>query len=125
MALIGKMVPCHSREAVVIIRSYRNGIIEGCLQHPRLDKEEEIQSLSQMILLLNSLLDLEHCPNRPLPLARPKYDYMEDVFVFHIQILFQEHFTWQGKLIWQNENQEVVFHSVLELIQLLDEILAE
>lgn len=125
MALIGKMLPCHSREAVVIVRSYKSGIVEGCLQHPRLDKNEEIQSLSQMVLLLNSLLDLENCPNRPLPLVRPEYANMEAVSVFRIQILFREHYTWQGKLVWQNENQEVVFHSVIELIQLLDEILAE
>ena len=45
--------------------------------------------------------------------------------VFRIQILFREHYTWQGKLVWQDENQEAVFRSVLELIQLIDEILAE
>ena len=28
-------------------------------------------------------------------------------------------------LIWQEENRETVFHSAIELIQLLDEILGE
>lgn len=45
--------------------------------------------------------------------------------MFRIQILFREHYTWQGKLVWQNERQEYVFHSAIELLQLLDEILAE
>lgn len=68
MNIRGKMIPCGSREAVVTVLSYKNGIMEGYLQHPRLDKKEKIQSLSQMILLLNSLVDLEDCPGRSLPL---------------------------------------------------------
>ena len=39
-------------------------------------------------------------------------------------ILFQEHYTWQGRLIWLNENQEAAFRSAIELLKLLDEILA-
>ena len=41
------------------------------------------------------------------------------------QILFREGHTWQGRLIWQDEGQEAVFQSGIELIQLLDEIMAE
>lgn len=122
--LQGRMLPCNSREAVVTIRTYENGIIDGCLQHPRLEKKEELKSLSQMILLLNSLLDMEACPNSPLPLVLSENGSGEDAAVFRIQILFREHYTWQGKLIWQNENMEVVFHSGIELLQLFDEILA-
>ena len=63
-----QMTPCHSREAVVTVLSYCNGRMNGYLQHPRLDKTEELQSLSQMVLLLGSLLELEDCPKRPMPL---------------------------------------------------------
>jgi len=119
------MIPCQSREAVVTVKSYCNGIMDGCLQHPRLDREEQIQSLSQLVLLLNSLLDLEDCPNNPLPFISLAYNSEDSMAVFRIQILFREHHTWQGKLVWQNENKEIVFHSCIELLQLLDEILAE
>lgn len=125
MAYQGKMLPCNSREVVVTVRSYHNGIMDGCLRHPRLDRKEELQSLSQMILLLNSLMDLESCPNHPLPLVCSEHNEEEDAAVFRIQILFREHYTWQGKLIWRNENQEAAFHSAIELLQMLDEILAE
>ena len=120
-----KMVPCGSREAVVTVISYENGIMSGYLQHPRLDKKEKLQSLSQMVLLLNSLMDLENCPNPPPPFVHPEYNGEEGKEVFRIQILFREHYTLQGKFVWQNEKREFVFHSVLELLQLLDEILAE
>lgn len=125
MGLSEKMLPCQSREAVVTVSFYQNGIMKGFLRHPRLEKKEEFESLSQMILILNGLLNLEECPNHPLPLIHDKGNAEGSIAVFRIQILFREHFTWQGKLIWQNENQEAVFHSALELIQLIDEILAE
>ena len=125
MELRGKMIPCRSREAVVTVLSYRNGIMDGYLQHPRLEGREKIQSLSQMVLLLNSLIDLEDCPNRSLPLVSGEQERDRKYSVFRIQVLFREHYTWQGRLIWQNENQEIVFRSVIELIQLFDEILGE
>ena len=123
MMLREKMIPCQSREAIVTVLSYHNGIMDGWLLHPRLEKSEKIQSLSQLVLLLNSLIDLEGCPNRALPLV-PRGDVKKGE-IFRIQILFREHYTWQGRLIWQDEETETVFHSCLELMQLIDEILAE
>ncbi len=125
MVLREKMFPCQSREAVVTVWDYHNGIVDGYLQHPRLAGKEKIQSLSQMILLLNSLIDLEDCPNPSLPLIPNSHEENEKAEVFRIQILFREHYTWQGRLIWQRKNLEVVFHSVIELIQLFDEMLGE
>lgn len=120
-----KMIPCNSREAIITVRSYKDGIMSGCLQHPRLQKAEEIKSLSHALLLLNNLVDLESCPDRPLPLVCPEINVEKDCAVFRIQILFREHYTWQGKLIWQNENREIIFHSAMELMQLLDEVLED
>ncbi|MCI8559673.1 MAG: hypothetical protein HFH03_00890 [Dorea sp.] len=107
------------------MKTYKNGIMDGYLQHPRLKEKEKIQSLSQMVLFLDGLLGLEYCPDQPLPLICSENGSKEGIDVFRIQILFREHYTWQGRLIWQNENQEAVFHSAIELLQLLDEILAE
>lgn len=125
MKLRGKMIPCQSREALVTVMSYRGGIIDGCLQHPRLDQKVNITSLSQLILTLNSLLDQEDCPRCPMPLVKGEERDGKHMAVFRIQILFREHYTWQGRLIWQDEETETVFHSCLELMQLIDEILAE
>lgn len=119
------MLPNHCREAIVTVKTYKNGIMNGWLQHPQLEGKEEFQSLSQMVLILDGVLDLEHCPNQPSPLACRLEKPVKGTDVFRIQILFREHYTWQGRLIWQNENLEIVFHSAIELIQLLDEILAE
>lgn len=125
MVLRERMIPCHSREAVVTVISYHYGIMDGYVQHPRLNKRERVRSLSQMILLMNSLMDLEHCLNRPLPLIRQECDSVESIAVFNIQIFFREHYTWQGRLVWEDQKKEIIFHSAMELTQLIDEILAE
>lgn len=70
MMLREKMFPCQSREAVVTIQSYHDGIMDGYLQHPRLARREKVQSLSQMILLLNSLIDYGRL-SEPLPIPGP------------------------------------------------------
>ena len=48
MMLQGKMIPCQSREALVTVSSYRNGIVDGYLQHPRLNEKVNIESLTQL-----------------------------------------------------------------------------
>lgn len=57
------MLPCQSREAFVTVTSYRGGIMDGYLRHPRLEgKAVRIQSLAQLILTLDALVELESCP---------------------------------------------------------------
>ena len=114
-----------SREAVVTVRSYQNGILDGYLQHPRLEKKEKLKSVSQLVLLLGGLIDLEGSWSTPMSFVTREHLNAEDAAVFKIQIMFREHYTWQGRLIWQDEETETVFDSCLELMQLIDEILAE
>lgn len=123
MMISGKMTPCRSREAIVTVLDYRDGVMDGYLQHPRLTKKERIYSLTQMMLLLDSLLDLEDCPNSPPSFVFSADSIQNSTAVFHIQILFREHYTWQGRLVWKNEDQETVFSSELELMKLFDEVL--
>ena len=52
------MLPCQSREAFVTVTSYRGGIMDGYLRHPRLEgKAVKIQSLAQLILTLDALVE--------------------------------------------------------------------
>ena len=69
MELRRQMIPCMSREAVVTVLSYEGGILDGYLQHPRLKEKKRIRSLSQTVLLLDDLLNLEDCPGSPVPLV--------------------------------------------------------
>lgn len=122
----GKMLPCHGREAIVTVFSYKSGIMDGYLQHPGLEEKKEFRSLSQLMLELNQLLDTQKPPNSlQLPLVYLEKEEKRHRKRFRIDVLFREHHTWQGKLILEDEKQEAVFRSVMELMELIDEILGE
>ena len=121
-----KMIPCGNREAIVTVLSYRSGNMSGYLQHPGLKTAKMISSLSELMLTLDRLLDMEDCPGgSPLPLVYPEHEKACKKAVFRIDVLFRDHHTWQGRLVWETENREAVFRSVVELMQLMDEILGE
>ncbi|MBQ1456962.1 MAG: hypothetical protein IIZ20_00455 [Butyrivibrio sp.] len=39
---------------------------------------------------------------------------------FIIQVKFRQHATWQGVVVWAEENKRGKFQSAMELIQLMD-----
>ena len=118
-----KLIPCQTMEALVAVTEYQDGLMTATLRHPRMDGALPVRSMSELILTLDSLLDLEECPASPLPLVRPIPEEECAIATFQIQVLFREHCTWQGRLVWKDTNQEASFRSVLELMQLLDDIL--
>ena len=121
-----KLIPCGSREAIVTVLSYSSGNMIGYLQHPGLRAAKKFSSLSELMLLIEQLLDMEDCPGGlPLPLVWPEHEKECKKAVFRIDVLFRDHHTWQGRLVSERENREAVFQSVLELMQLMDEILEE
>lgn len=119
------LMPCQTKQALFLVTAYHCGEVQGLLLHPRLAQAQPIQSLPQMLLLLDGLLDLEHCPQPPAPLAPPLPEALSPLAEFQIQVLFREYHSWQGRLVHLETGQEAPFRSVLELIQLLDDVLSE
>jgi hypothetical protein len=39
---------------------------------------------------------------------------------FIVNVLYQEHSTWQGTVTWVDENKTQTFRSALELLRLID-----
>lgn len=109
-----KLIPCRTMEALVAVTEYQDGVMTGILRHPWLDGPVVVRSISQLILTLDSLLDLEECPEQPLPLVRPIPEEECAIATFQIQVLFREFFTWQGRLVWKEQELETSFRSVLE-----------
>lgn len=68
-------------------------------------------SLSRLIVLLDDLMDRE---SSGVPGALP------GKASFELDILFRQNYSWQGRLKWPEAGKEAVFHSVLELIFLLE-----
>ncbi len=120
-----KSYPTKTYDAILYVTAYQEGRLEGLLTHPRLDTPQKIDSVPQMLFLLDELLSRED-----LLLSYPgsdpigKHD-LRPLATLRLQILFQEHHTWQGCIQWEEGGKSLPFRSVLELIQILDEILTD
>ena len=126
-----------SRKMIVCIDSYREGIFQGRLS----DREGSIrsfQSLSQFLVMVEQLLEQEDGPQSDT--ARRSFSACliqpcETIHhggiprgaqaTFELQILFRQHTSWQGVLVWQEQKMEQTFRSVLELLLLIDSALRE
>jgi len=115
--------PCRTNDAVLLAQSYEEGEMSGMLIHPRLGSPREIRSVPQLILLLDELLVQEESLISYHAFEPTGYESIERMATLRIQILFREHYTWQGCILWEEQRKEATFRSVLELIQILDEIL--
>lgn len=117
--------PCRMNDAVLMVASYQAGEISGWLVHPRLDGPQPVQSIPQVLFMLDELLLREEKLISYHAFEPTGYENLPRIATFRIQVLFREHYTWQGCLLWEEERKEATFRSVLELIQILDEILGE
>ena len=112
-------------EACVTVSNYQDGNLSGWLIHPRLEAPLRVRSLPELLLTLNALLR-QGAP--PVDCRGKKSDSKvpaDILATLRLQILFREHYTWQGSILWEEQGVRLAFHSVLELIQILDELLAE
>ena len=75
----------------------------------------EFSSISRLIVQMDDVLDRNE-PETKCP--------REDSPSYVIEVLFRQNYSWQGRLRWPAEKKEAVFHSVLELIFLLETDLA-
>lgn len=118
------LISCQITDAIFRVTHYENGNAEGNLLHARLERPQKICSIPQLLVTLEDVLTREDSPVRRQTLIRPE-ERDETIAVFRIQVLFREHYTWQGRLVWEDRQMEVPFHSVLELILIMDEILSK
>ena len=117
--------PCRTNDAVLMVSSYNDGEITGWLVHSRLESPQRIRSVPQLLFKLDEFLQSDEKPVIYHAFEPTRYENIQRIATLRIQILFQDHYTWQGCVLWEDRHIEMTFHSVLELIQILDEILVE
>lgn len=118
---------------VVRVYSYSGKCPNGTLQGLRFDSPIEFSSLTQMLLLMEEMLDSLNAPQRgESPRAFQKTELQPQLAVhetrkplatFQLSVLFRQNASWQGTLIWTDRMMDAQFRSVLELIRLMDSAL--
>ena len=132
-------VPYEAKNIMMKIYSYSDKNVCGSLSNLFLDDDLSFQNLTQMLFGIEHILDTTQFPQQsllprsfsPQDPATPRHgrDYLPDngdkkaIATFKLSVLFRQNASWQGTLVWLDENSEVQFRSALELILLLDSVL--
>ena len=120
---------------LVCVDSYEGGVPRGRLYLPG-QPGQRFDSLSQLLLRGEQLLELSggaqsFTTPRIFALAKPLRSAPCDAdelargkaATFEMRVLFRQHASWQGELLWLEKNARQRFRSVLELITLMDSAL--
>ena len=122
------------RNSILCVDSYQDGILQGRL-YGLLHNGETFCSLSQFLLKMDAFLNQHRNPQSctiprrfpgllpPEESAPPEPVRPGRKATFELQILFRQHTSWQGTLLWREKNICQPFRSVLELVLLLDSAL--
>lgn len=124
-----------SRRTVVCVDSYEEGVLKGRIYNAYAEPEC-FESLSQFLIKMEVLLDELQQPQSATK-PRSFATFVEQIdsvpplahirrgakATFEIQVIFRQHTSWQGVIIWLEEQKEQSFRSVLELVLLMDSAL--
>ena len=130
------MIECSlGQQAVLIcVDSYEGGVPRGRLYLPG-QQGQRFDSLSQLLLRAEQLLEQGGAQSFTIPrifaLAKPLRSAPCDAdelargkaATFEMRVLFRQHASWQGELLWLEKGARQSFRSALELITLMDSAL--
>ena len=127
------------RTTAICVDSYENSVMSGRFYN--LGQEDDgtvFQSLTQLLIGMEHQLNTANYPQSFttirafVPMSEPRREESIEVprkrgvvGTFFVKVLFRQHTSWQGTIIWQEGRCEQTFRSVLELILLMDSALSE
>jgi len=131
---------------------YSDNSLKGVLYSQYLNKPFEFSSLIQMIEKMEDIFDVKSFPQAFMtprvfkttgntnnrtheldgnidmkdklnPMTHPESSSTK--CTFEISVKFRQNATWQGQILWAEKNAKQNFRSVLEMLKLMDEAIAE
>ena len=137
MVLVQKLWVPENRKTTVCVDSYEDGILRGRFYGVN-QEAESFSSLSQFLIMMDEMLEDNQTPQSYTaprrfsnclelgPLVSKTGSVRRGMrATFELQILFRQHTSWQGILVWKEQGLEQSFRSVLELILLIDSALRD
>jgi len=126
-----------NRKIMICIDDYDEGVLKGRFYHAA-QGMSSFRSLTQFLLKMESTLEEMQEPQsytakRTFSSMLSSDDHLtsHDRFrkgaraTFELKVLFRQHSSWQGVVVWKDRNTEQSFRSVLELVFLLDSALRD
>lgn len=119
-ALIQQLHDSQRKKTILCVDSYQGGALLGRLYGPDF-QEYPFDSLSQFLVVMTALLD-QDAPAPRFPDTASSIRRGSRA-TFALQIFYRRNASWQGVLLWKEQQRRQNFRSVLELISLLDSAL--
>ncbi|MDR1298760.1 MAG: hypothetical protein LBJ84_00720 [Oscillospiraceae bacterium] len=137
-----KFVPYEMKTSVIAVHSYENKTLKGTVTNPYFEKPAAFDNVIQLIFLIDELQDAINFPLESMkarsfvgsdaPQSANERKTAEDagligspIASFKLNIMFRQNASWQGGIVWIENQSESQFRSLLELIMLLDNALTE
>lgn len=126
-----------NRKIMICVDDYDDGILIGRF-YSASHGMYSFRSMSQFLLKMEAVLEEMQEPQsytakRTFSTMLPSDEDMPypsqfrkgTKATFELQVLFRQHSSWQGVVIWKDRHSEQSFRSVLELIFLMDSALRD
>lgn len=124
-----------NRKMTVCVDSYEDGVMKGRILNAY-QETEAFESLVQFLVGVEAVLEDQQSPQSYTSL-RKFSDFIPvgegnsvsgqlrrgTRATFELQVLFRQHSSWQGVIVWRDRKREQSFRSVLELVMLMDSAL--
>lgn len=135
-----KFVPYEYKTSIVQIISYADKQLKGMFVNPYYKDEMRFDNMMQLIALIENMQNDLNYPQKameprsfkdeqdgPTWIVVPKAttDTGKYLASFKLNIMFRQNASWQGSILWVDEQVETQFRSALELFLLMDGVLSE
>lgn len=123
------------RATMICVDSYQADRFQGRIYNPFISGAERFESLMQMLLKMDCLLDEKKFPQSYVakrkfsPMDQPPIagheqgTYQGKFATFAVRVLFRQNASWQGSVAWLEGGRDESFRSVLELLFLMNSAL--
>ena len=138
-----KFIPREMKTTLIKVYSYHNKCMKGTITNPFFDKDMVFENVMQLITMVECISDSLFFPQKTMELRQfadnetvQKADFFDfvttsdfsdllPVATFELEIIFRQNASWQGNIIYAEKGLSSSFRSVLELLSLMDSVLAE
>lgn len=134
----GRVNESKYRNTIVCVDSYDDKIMQGRIFNPYLEGQIDFSGTMSFILYMEELLEEMSFPQAYeikrsfgqyktyiYQMGQVLTNYKGEKATFEIKILFRQNASWQGTVVWIEQEKEESFRSVLELLMLMNSALVE
>ena len=138
-----RFTPREMKTTLIKVYSYNNKCMQGLISNPFFEKEMVFENVMQLITMIERISDSLFFPQKAMQLRqftdidqpedKTSFDFVTTsdfsdklpLATFELEIIFRQNASWQGNIVYAEQNLTSSFRSVLELLNLMDSVLSE